>query len=103
MLVQHSLCIFPLDLRIPGPEQLLICAYNLRRGLAFVCREEYLGEVERRLSLVKSEMEEEGGCGPLFKATLPFTRFRAGNTLRFHPPFRQWARAVCYLDYSLAK
>ena len=39
----------------------------------------------------------------LFKATLPFTRFRAGNTLRFHPPFRQWARAVCYLDYSLAK
>ena len=60
MLVQDSLCIFPLDLRIPGPEQVLICAYNLRWGLAFVCREEYLGEVERRLSLVKSEMEEEG-------------------------------------------
>ena len=30
MLVQHSLCIFPLDLRIPGLEQVLICAYNLR-------------------------------------------------------------------------
>ena len=30
MLVQDSLCIFPLDLRIPGPEQVLICAYNLR-------------------------------------------------------------------------
>ena len=30
MLVQHSLCILPLDLRIPGPEQVLICAYNLR-------------------------------------------------------------------------
>ena len=29
-------------------------------ALVFECSEEHLGEVERTLSLVKSEMEEEG-------------------------------------------
>ena len=70
-----------------------------------VSSEEYFGDVERRLSLVKSEMEEEGvdtavKCVAvwifqlltsfeklLFKATLPFTRFRAEDRLRFHPRF----------------
>ena len=34
--------------------------HNLPWGLAFDYNEEYPGEAERRLSLVKSEMEEEG-------------------------------------------
>ena len=38
----------------------------------------------------------------LFKATLPFTRFRAEDRLRFHPPFRQWARVVCCLEVTVS-
>ena len=39
----------------------------------------------------------------LFKATLSFTRFRGGSTLRFHSSFRPWAGTVCYLDDSPMK
>ena len=79
--------------------------HNLPWGLAFDYNEEYPGEAERRLSLVKSEMEEEGvdaavearwlrsrmnfptSC--LFREafTHPFTRFHPWNTLRFHLHF----------------
>ena len=38
----------------------------------------------------------------LFKATLPFTRFRAEDRLRFHSPFRQWARVVCCLEVTVS-
>ena len=31
----------------------------------------------------------------LFEATLSFTRFRGGSTLRFHSSFRPWAGTVC--------
>ena len=62
MLVQHCVCIFRLDLRIPGPEWVSICAsiIYLEAWRSPCCSEEYLGEVERGLSLVKSEMEEDG-------------------------------------------